>query len=69
MTVITGDGQPRDTMCQLHLSVDAIDLIKMIFVTKLEGRGRGRQSGREMYILIGVGGLGLLITGHCGQIV
>ena len=69
MAVITGDGQPRDTMCQLQPSFVGIDLIKMIVVTKLEGRWRRRQSGREMDILIWVGGLWLLITGHCGQIV
>ena len=71
MTVLTGDGQARDTICQLHLSFVAIDLIKMIVVTKLEGRRRGSQSGREMDILIagGGGGGGLLITSHCGQFV
>ena len=71
MTVITGDGQPRDTICQLNLSFVARDLIKMMFVTKLEGRGRRRhQPGRELKILIAVGGGGgLLITGHCGHFV
>ena len=73
MTVITGDGQPRDTICQLNLSFVARDLIKMMFVTKLEGRRRRRhQLGREVKILIAVrggGGGGLLITGHCGHFV
>ena len=67
MTVITGDGQPRDTICQLNLSFVAPDLIRIIVVTKLEGRGRRSQSGRELDILIAVGGL--LVTGHCGQFV
>jgi len=67
MTVLTGDGQARDTIFPLNLSLVAIDLIKMIVVTKLEGRGRGRQPGRKMDILIAGGGL--LVTGHHGHVV
>lgn len=60
MTVITGEGQP-------NLSFVAIDLIRTLVVTKLEGRWRRGQSGRKLEILIAVGGL--LVTCHCGQFV